>query len=111
MSTTSTKLSWTCPVGNYDDLLIYRATNENFTEGLTSTVLSPGNTSYLFTGLTTGTTYYYQVYSRVKKFDNTSQRIVTQSDILIDFSGYLLFTILIFFILYLINKVKSHRSR
>ena len=83
MSTTSTKLSWTCPVGNYDDLLIYRATNENFTPDLSSTVLNPGNTSYLFTGLTTGTTYYYKVYSRVKKYDNASQRIVTPSDILI----------------------------
>lgn len=41
----------------------------------------------------------------------TPDRAFAFTDILIDFSGYLLFTILIFFILYLINKVKSHRSR
>lgn len=83
LSTTSTKLTWTSPTGMCDDLYLYISANENFTDLIKSTKLSAGATSYTATGLTTGSTYYYKLYSRVYKYNDSTNLIYTESDTVI----------------------------
>ena len=83
LTTTSTKLTWISPAGMCDDLYLYISANENFTDLIKSTKLSAGATSYTATGLTTGSTYYYKLYSRVYKYNDSTSLIYTESDTVI----------------------------
>ena len=66
-----------------DDLYLYISANENFTDLIKSTKLSAGATSYTATELTTGSTYYYKLYSRVYKYNDSTSLIYTESDTVI----------------------------
>ena len=59
---TTANVSWTKPTGNYTKLILYKADNENFTSASTTEfTYSNTATSNSFTGLTTGTTYYFKI--------------------------------------------------
>ena len=60
-STTQINLTWTDNSNNETSYQIERATNSDFTAGLTTATVAANVTSYASTGLTEGTTYYYRV--------------------------------------------------
>ena len=63
VSTSQINLSWTnnaIPI-DVSGIQIDQATSSDFNQGLTTTTVAANATSYSFTGLSAGTTYYYRV--------------------------------------------------
>ena len=60
-SSSQINLSWTNNATNQTGFEIYQATNSNFTQNLTTVTVGANATTYAATGLSAGTTYYYQV--------------------------------------------------
>jgi len=64
ISKTEIDLAWTDNSSDETGFNVQRATDSGFTQNVTNTLVAANSTSYADTGLTPGTTYYYQVLAR-----------------------------------------------
>ena len=75
-------LSWTNNSSNQTGFKVYQATNYAFTQNLTTVTVGANATSYQATGLTIGTTYYYQVQPLAAigngGYSNTASGVISQ---------------------------------